>query len=672
MEMADYRDYGYMRGSSTIQTSINTAERGQVYKVTHEGEKYLPFMNRSFISFSFGGKNIEEFNLIATTSGDRLQRSGYASFEDRVTSFDAVDGQLYWGTRFANNEISFELSTDGISQQELDDFLYWFSPGQNRELILAEHPNRAIIARVKEPPELELLPFEDVITVEFGGQTFNTSTTKYKGEIGLSLTMDEPFWYAKTNIFGFLDNSGIYHDTWVDANGEVVSVEGDPDALKVAFEDGIPFSSMLQVSLLLGNNTFANLDSEANAIISLNPASSITATYDPDNGNITIVAIDQITEATQSAILSYGSTATLSSEMLWRAIAFSSTAPLTSYEYTNQGDHLINSTDTTDEIYNKLLAIINESGSDNTFTKTGDMSTGIWDINPRSRIARTQNEQWEIGAKIAGAVMDATSGIASMTNRDRGYFYYAGTAPACPIIRFTLTPKLNNAALVEVPYNTDTNPTQPYNTFTIESTTQHSFTFTTPNFYTSYNQAQKILATAYIGQSWESIRELIRANVNHVQVRRWAVKVIDSVDPNKTEQVNPSTSSKVRTRMSLMLKDKTTSLALFKAQFEFNSKLGMSHGTIKCRTIGAAVKPSDDDDWWNYSAGDITTLEEDTGDMLQSKYLMITDRNYPDEHGYIRAWQDNDISTHKYSHILYHDVSNGLENIFIEYQNMYL
>jgi len=49
-------------------------------------------MNRSFISFTYGGKRIEDFNLIATISGDRLSRDAYASFSDTVTTYDTLDG----------------------------------------------------------------------------------------------------------------------------------------------------------------------------------------------------------------------------------------------------------------------------------------------------------------------------------------------------------------------------------------------------------------------------------------------------------------------------------------------------------------------------------------------------------------------------------------------------
>jgi len=72
-------------------------------------------MNRSFISFSYGGKNIEDFNLIATVSGDRWQANGYANFNDLTTSYDVLDGQFFWGSHYSTYELSLELSTDGIT-----------------------------------------------------------------------------------------------------------------------------------------------------------------------------------------------------------------------------------------------------------------------------------------------------------------------------------------------------------------------------------------------------------------------------------------------------------------------------------------------------------------------------------------------------------------------------
>ena len=96
-------DYGLLNGYGS-QTRTTTTKRGQVYQATHNGEgQTLPYMNRSFISFTFGGKRIEDFDLLATISGDRLNRKGYASFDDTVTSYDNLDGQYYWATHYKTN-----------------------------------------------------------------------------------------------------------------------------------------------------------------------------------------------------------------------------------------------------------------------------------------------------------------------------------------------------------------------------------------------------------------------------------------------------------------------------------------------------------------------------------------------------------------------------------------
>ena len=49
-------------------------------------------MNRSFISFTFGGKHIEDFNLIATFTSNGLERDGFASFNDLISNYDVLEG----------------------------------------------------------------------------------------------------------------------------------------------------------------------------------------------------------------------------------------------------------------------------------------------------------------------------------------------------------------------------------------------------------------------------------------------------------------------------------------------------------------------------------------------------------------------------------------------------
>lgn len=249
----------------------SNVKHSQVFLATHDGKgRTLPFMHRSFISFTYGGKKIEDFDLIATIDGDRLNKPGYASFEDTVTTYDNLDGQHYWTTHYKINQLDFTLSTDGIDEKQLNEFLYWFKAGVHRELILAEHPNRAIMARVAEPPTINMLPFEQEIQFIINERVCTTKTTLYKGDINLSLVMDEPHWYGLTNILGkrtVVNNQERYENIWYDyAQDAEVEIYASQDALKILYEDGIPMGDMIKKNMLLGNGEYANAE---NKIISL-------------------------------------------------------------------------------------------------------------------------------------------------------------------------------------------------------------------------------------------------------------------------------------------------------------------------------------------------------------------------------------------------------------------
>ena len=109
MRMDEYRDYGTIGDSGTPGVSVDTTRYGQVFQATHETYGHerlrLPFMKRSFISFSFGyiedaygqevPKYIEDFNLIAVNSSDRWERDGYTTFEDRTSTYDNLDAYSF-------------------------------------------------------------------------------------------------------------------------------------------------------------------------------------------------------------------------------------------------------------------------------------------------------------------------------------------------------------------------------------------------------------------------------------------------------------------------------------------------------------------------------------------------------------------------------------------------
>lgn len=204
----------------------------QVIELTKNGAgESRSILSRQFISFSYGGRNIEDFNLIAAFNGDRLSKNIYSSFEDTTSSQEELDGQFYWRTKFNPNELQFNLTTDGMTQKELDDFKIWFKPGIERELILSENHNRAIMARVSTTPAISVLPFEVEQDVLIGVQKYKTSTSIFKGDITLNFVMDDPYWYS---LYSFLETP-------------VASLT--KEELKVIFEDGIPHISMLNKNL---------------------------------------------------------------------------------------------------------------------------------------------------------------------------------------------------------------------------------------------------------------------------------------------------------------------------------------------------------------------------------------------------------------------------------------
>lgn len=241
----------------------NINQTTQVYKVTHDGAgNSLPYMNKSFISFTYGGKPIEDFGLIVINTGDRMERPAYASFSDLTSDYDTLDGQLYWGSKFEPNKLELALATDEITEKQINDFKEWFAPGENRELILSEHPNRAIFARIAEAPIFSFLPFEKKTSILIRGIEYETSTTVYRGEVSLSFIMDEPHWFSKLNFMpNYIDKVTLTPlmvgtEEWNTNENKVESLS-DKDMLKIMLEDGIPLQDSIKGSMFLGNNTLA-------------------------------------------------------------------------------------------------------------------------------------------------------------------------------------------------------------------------------------------------------------------------------------------------------------------------------------------------------------------------------------------------------------------------------
>lgn len=640
----------------------------QVYKVTHEGQNYLPFMQRSFISFSYGGKNIEDFNLIAVNRDDRMERNLYADFNDLTTSYDIIQGEFYWGTHYATNSLELELATDGMTQRDLDDFKLWFRAGQVKELILAEHPNRAIMARVATPPQMSMIPFEQKITIPIamGESVFNydTSTTLYRGNITLEFVMDEPFWYAKQNLLGLQDVvQGNYKERWIDANGIEVDVRNTPDALKIIYEDRIPLGSTVAVSVFLGGNTYATVKyDDISALI----AEAIT---DTEYDNAVSNALLGIERESYIKIGSDGSVTTAFAEA--------------------ENANNVSEPDNSDT-----------SEGDDSTEPTGDESNDPSEEEPTitysyykgASIARQYNGNY-IGGKIGGAEIAGSSenveGITLLPG-DMAQLYYAGTAPSPVKMQFTLKPLFRSDFVIQSPNNKYGTPEVPYNTISLTATREHKFQFSLPLLYASYQQVLQIFDNESVlrdNLAWLTVRETIRDTVKDAYVRAWANKIIDAFDTSTGIIVGADDiRGELKRGMMYMFLDANGESNVLPgdpipgmpATFVFDGKTGRATGQFKIRnpyktnlnlamangdSIAEKIQQVKDD------PDTFIDIVQNVGDMVKSNYLMLDERNVLDSNFQVQQW----TTVHPdYAYLITHNLSSNLENVHFEFKNLYL
>jgi len=169
-------------------------------------------------------------------------------------------------------------------------------------------------------------------------------------------------------------------------------------------------------------------------------------------------------------------------------------------------------------------------------------------------------------------------------------------------------------------------------------------------------------------------------------VRAWAIRILDyMVYKGITTFTLRSGAEDPRKLMSYLFFDiKYTDGEpsgvgdIIPSTYRFDSKTGIANGTFKIRNLTTAVRSGDVDSiypangaaWKTYCStkksgnnlvkNGIKTLTENIGDMIKSDWLVIKERNYPDENNLIRSWTDAFAEGKSYSHRIYHDVENGL------------
>lgn len=177
----------------------------QVTELTQDKDSW----KKEFIDFEFDGKNVSDFGLVvAFGGGDRLQIAAFPEFEGETSEVNGATGQLYWGTRFKTLKRSFNLVTDGMTEEQLRDFRVHFSPGKYGKFVEPHLLGRHSYCRVSEAQNFEVVPFRKDIT--FLGQTFTTN--EYKGEINITLCWDEPIFYAEDDYIDLSKSTKIQQD----------------------------------------------------------------------------------------------------------------------------------------------------------------------------------------------------------------------------------------------------------------------------------------------------------------------------------------------------------------------------------------------------------------------------------------------------------------------------
>lgn len=147
---------------------------------------------KEFIDFSFAGRHISEFGMVAVSSGDRYSLKGSPEFQDETTTVNGVNGQYYWGTNFKTKTYNYSLATDGMTERQFEDFKRHFRPGRYGQFYDDTWFDRYSYVRIKSVIDFSFIPFQE--EVEVAGNKIKSRI--YKGECKISFIQDIPYTYS--------------------------------------------------------------------------------------------------------------------------------------------------------------------------------------------------------------------------------------------------------------------------------------------------------------------------------------------------------------------------------------------------------------------------------------------------------------------------------------------
>lgn len=168
-----------------------------------------------FISFSFDGKNIYDFGVVAAASGDRYQRVIGGNYSHSYETVPGRVGDTYWGTSFGPSSVSFNLATDGMTSSQYKAFKQHFTGGKLGKLIYAEAPYSYCYARVETAPTFSFLPFPSTEVIN----GIEVMSYEYKGDMTLTFHLSDPRYYSDYATYSKWMQDSWFNGTHVTANG---------------------------------------------------------------------------------------------------------------------------------------------------------------------------------------------------------------------------------------------------------------------------------------------------------------------------------------------------------------------------------------------------------------------------------------------------------------------
>ena len=177
-----------------IQTRLLTHNSDGSLKESHQ---------KDYIDFSFDGKYISEFDMVAVFDGDRHSFNSFPDFQDETSEINGTYGQYFWGTNIKTIKRSFTLATDGVTEAQINAFKKHFQPGKYGKFIEDHLAYRYSYCRIAAAPSFSVVPFRRTTTL-MGLEVFENY---YKGEIKLEFEWDNPYYYSVFNYIEELNTS---------------------------------------------------------------------------------------------------------------------------------------------------------------------------------------------------------------------------------------------------------------------------------------------------------------------------------------------------------------------------------------------------------------------------------------------------------------------------------